>query len=61
MIENLDYSGLYNKLTKDQATSYKLRARMAEDDLRDPVDALKDAEMLVLLARKRLDMLASAS
>jgi len=42
-------------LLADPSTSYWLRDRLAATSKRDPVKLLKDAELLVVIIRKKLD------
>lgn len=44
-------------LCNDVGTTFALARRIREDHLRDPVDALRDAETLVALQRQRVDEL----
>lgn len=53
----LDKYGLaLHELLDDPATSYCLRKRLTEDGQRDALDAVKDAETLLRLARLRLNL-----
>ncbi|MDZ5459279.1 DUF1949 domain-containing protein [Azohydromonas lata] len=48
-----DYRGAAQALVHDPDTTYALRARVLEDDKRDPTAALADAERLHALAARR--------
>ena len=48
-----DYRQLVHDIVRDKGTSYALRKRIIEDDGRDPLDTLKDAELLHALQALR--------
>ena len=48
------YHDIVKRILSDAATSFNLRRRIEEDQLRDPVDALNDAEVLQEVANLRL-------
>ena len=43
------------RVAKDPSTSYWLKEQIASSSDRDPVDALRDAEILVNILRQRVD------
>jgi hypothetical protein len=49
------------RLLDDYATSYWLKAQLLASRARDPVDALRDAEILVAVLRQRLRATCSAA
>lgn len=49
------------ELLKDPCTSYWLQAALEGSLLRDPVDALADAEKLVSVLKERLEKLSTNS
>lgn len=48
-----DYPSTMRALVRDPATSFALKKRLLDDDARDPVDALHDAETLHAVQSKR--------
>jgi hypothetical protein len=52
--DELPYRALVEGLLADPAASFELKRRLQLDASRDPVDALRDAEMLRLAAVTRL-------
>lgn len=51
----MSYEAIVARILSDAATSFNLRKRIEEDRLRDPVDAMHDAEILKEVASLRLD------
>ncbi|MEQ6436259.1 hypothetical protein V8Z74_14690 [Comamonas sp. w2-DMI] len=47
------YAQAVEAVLADRSTSHYLRERLEHDKLRDPVDAMRDAEILLILAVKR--------
>lgn len=56
-VPGMSYHEASEALCNDQGTTFALARRIREDHLRDPVDALRDAETLVALQRQRVDEL----
>jgi hypothetical protein len=54
IFDPLDYASAVAMVLHNPATRYRLRERIAEDSVADPVKALEDAELLVELAKVRL-------
>lgn len=50
----MTYEAIVARILSDAATSFNLRKRIEEDRMRDPVDALNDAEILKNVASLRL-------
>jgi hypothetical protein len=50
----MSYQEIVDRILSDAATSFNLRQRIQEDQKRDPVDAMNDAEMLHEVASIRL-------
>lgn len=48
------YHDIVKRILSDAATSFNLRRRIEEDQLRDPVDALNDADVLQEVANMRM-------
>lgn len=55
------YFDTYLAVCDDPATRYVLRGRAVEDNERDPVDALHDAETLLQLAQMRVAEMRAAA
>lgn len=51
--QNQTYEQAVAAVIADPSISYSLRARLEQDQLRDPVDARSDAELLLVLSVKR--------
>ena len=58
-IENLSYAEARSQLGQLPSTSFWLRTAIKALEARDPINALNDAEILLLLSRKRLDDLVA--
>lgn len=52
-----DYNALLQAVVLDQGVSHALKNRVQEDLKRDPLDALKDAEMLQHIMQLRFERL----
>lgn len=50
----MSYQEIVDRILSDAATSFNLRQRIQEDQKRDPVDAMNDAEVLHEVASLRL-------
>ncbi|WP_155293482.1 hypothetical protein [Comamonas testosteroni] len=51
----MSYETIVARILSDAATSFNLRRRIEEDRMRDPIDAMNDAEILKEIASLRLD------
>lgn len=54
-IEPMSYARMKAGLESDRATSFWLREALAALERRDPVDAVSDASILAIAARKRFE------
>lgn len=57
----LTYKEALARLVSDPGAHYALKQRVLEDQERDPVDSLNDAEVLCAVQRLRLDDLLRAT